>query len=457
MDSLMKILEGRRSFQQSADCSPDDFRPAVAPAGAESDDPWLFRRFRTWWTLAAICLVADGNGFLSKQDNTYYHKSVTDLYASDPVLLIVTIATWVVVAGLMVGHIAPTVRTVLKQKPLLAVAVFAVVSTFWSQVPLVTFKRAIMLSLVFAFAWFFATYYSPADQRRMLLAAGAILAIASMVWVILLPSYGIASSGEVIGEWKGVFGQKNDLGVAMFAFFSVLPFCRIPDRRRLFAIILEAILPLLLIFKAHSRESLVILALFVGVRVIGPVIARKRREQLPFILYTAVTSIVGVLLGWNIVLSFLGKGSVESWSGRLTEWAPAVPYIFQHLWLGYGYGGFWTGDGDSLNVMRILHVTTRGLDSGYVENMLEFGLVGMSIMLIVVLVAVRDFLRILRLHAVPLIAFWYVGFILLTWVEAVVGTTFPVPNQCPTFIFVVACCGLTQLSSDLLVNHRSLK
>jgi O-antigen ligase len=31
---------------------------------------------------------------------------------------------------------------------------------------------------------------------------------------------------------------------------------------------------------------------------------------------------------------------MASWPGRLTEWAAAVPYMFRHLWLGYGYQGF---------------------------------------------------------------------------------------------------------------------
>jgi O-antigen ligase len=186
-------------------------------------------------------------------------------------------------------------------------------------------------------------------------------------------------------------------------------------------------------------------ALFIGVRVLGPAIVRSRREQLPFILYATVSCIGGVILGWNIVLSFLGEGAAASWSGRLTEWAAAVPYIARHLWLGYGFAGFWTGEGDSLNVMRVLHVTTRGIDSGYVENMLEFGLVGMSIFLIVLLAPVRDFLRLLRQPAVPLIALWYVSFILLTWVLAITEYTFP-GNSIITFIFVVACCGLRNLS-----------
>jgi hypothetical protein len=46
-------------------------------------------------------------------------------------------------------------------------------------------------------------------------------------------------------------------------------------------------------------------------------------------------------------------------------------------------------------------------------------------------------------------AFWYLSFILLTWVEAVVGNTFPIPGMAPTFIFVVACCGLTHMREAL--------
>jgi O-antigen ligase len=329
---------------------------------------------------------------------------------------------------------------------MLAVAAYAFVSTLWSSVPLVTLKKSILLCLTFAFAGFFATYYSQADQRRMLLAAGTILGIASVAWVILLPQYGVATSGEVAGEWKGVFGQKNDLGIAMFAFFSVLPFGRILNRGRLLTVTFQAILPLLLIVKAHSRESFIMLALFMVVRVLGPRIARMRHEQLPFVLYTTVCLIVGVVVGWNQLLTLLGDGAVNSWSGRIHEWSPVVPYIFQHLWFGYGFGGFWTGHGDSLNVMRVLHIVARGIDSGYLQTMLEFGLVGTSIAFIVVLKAVRDFLRLLRRPAVPLMAFWYVGYILLTCVLAITDNAFPSNITAPAFIFLVACCGLTNLS-----------
>jgi hypothetical protein len=289
----------------------------------------------------------------------------------------------------------------------------------------------------------------------MLLAAGAIMAIASLAWVMLLPSYGIASSGELAGEWKGVYGQKNDLGIAMVAFFSALPFCQIPNLRRFLTIVFQALLPLLLIVQAHARESIILAALFVGVRIYGPIIAKSRRDQFPFFLYPVFCGVVGIVLGWGLVLSLLGEGALQSWSGRIREWSAVVPYIFQRLWFGWGYAGFWTGEGYSLEVMKSLHATLSGSDSGYTDNILSFGLVGMSILVIVVFASVRDFLRIFRSRSVPLIAFWYVSFILFTWVEAFVGDTFPMPGFIPTFIFVVACCGLTDMTRKKAFQPRT--
>lgn len=412
------------------------------------DNPSLFKRSRTWWTLLALCLLADGNGFLTKQDNSYYHQAVRQRYASSPLLLIFTIALWAIVAALISRSVAPILRTMLKQKALLALLAFVVVSALWSEVPLVTLRKALLLSLTFAFAWFFASYYSPADQRRMLLATGTIMAFASLVWIALLPSYGVATAGEVAGEWKGVFGQKNELGISMVAFFSLLPFRRITDIRKLFSLLLQSILPILLVVKAHSRESLIFALLFVGVRILGPLIARSRREHLPFFTYVAASVFLVVFLGWQMLLSFIGVGAVTSWTGRLHEWDAVMPYIRGHFWLGYGYGGFWTGQGGSLKVMNSLHVALMGSDSGYTDNMLSFGMVGMMILLIVLLVSVRDFLQLLRRPTVPIMAFWYVAFTVLTWVEAVVGNTFPVPSFATTFIFVVACCGLTNMKGE---------
>jgi O-antigen ligase len=332
----------------------------------------------------------------------------------------------------------------LKQKAILAFVVLAYLSMFWSQDPQLTFRKATLLFLACAFAWFFATYYSPADQMRLLLAAGVIVAVASMAMALLLPQYGIAWGGE----WKGVFGQKNRLGLSIFFLFSGLPFCRISSAGRLLTLAVQAVLPIGLILLSQSKTSLILAVVLVVVRVFGPYIARRRRDQLPFVLYSAVFGIpliaFAIVAGKDIVLSLLGRETTLT--GRTDHWALIATYALRHPWLGYGYNAFWTGAGDSLQLMRSVGGAMIGSDSGYLDTMLQFGLLGMVLLLLAMLILVRDFASLFRGAVVPLIAYWYVAVILATFIGSFTEGLFPIPIGITTFIFVVACAGLRNLA-----------
>jgi O-antigen ligase len=330
-----------------------------------------------------------------------------------------------------------------EQKAMLAFGALAYISALWSQDPLLTSRKATLLFLAFAFAWFFATYYSPTDQRRLILAAGVIVALASVAMVILLPEYGIAS----LGEWKGVFGQKNSMGLSIFFLFSGLPFCPIASRRQLLAVAGQAILPIGLILLAQSRTSLILAIVLTAVRVLGPLLARSRRDKFPFILYVSFVGIsltaLVVTIGRDIILPLLGRN--ETLTGRTDHWAILSTFAIQHLWLGYGYSAFWTGTGDSLRVFTKVGAVMNGADSGYLETILQFGLVGVGLLLIVLLVAARDFVRLFRRASVPLIAYWYAGLILVTVVGSFTEDLFLNSTGITTFVFVVACAGLRNL------------
>ena len=421
---------------------------------SDTGDPSLFRRARTWWLLLALFLMAQANGLFTRQDESYWSlKSLPQTYESSPVLLLLTAILWGICVALMVGHIRLTLGMMLKQKAVLAFVVLALISTVWSQDPSLTLRRTTVLFLIFAIAWFFATYYSPADQMRLLLAAGVIVALTSIAMALLLPQYGIASGGE----WKGVFGQKNRMGLGIFYLFSSLPFCAFPNGRRLLTVMLQAILPIGLILLSQSKTSLILTVVLIAVRVLGPFIARRRREQLPFMLYAVVFGILGTVLalsvGRNILLPLIGRDS--SFTGRTDHWTVLLSYATKHLWLGYGFQAFWNGTGDSLSVIHNIGATMKGSDSGYVDNMLQFGLVGMGMLLILLLVCVRDFARIIRSPSVPLTAYWYAGIIIVTFVGSFTEMLFLVPTGISDFVFVFACAGLKNASEVEHINATS--
>jgi hypothetical protein len=59
---------------------------------------------------------------------------------------------------------------------------------------------------------------------------------------------------------------------------------------------------------------------------------------------------------------------------------------------------------------------------------------------------VRDFAKLFRRASVPLIAYWYGGLILATFVGSFTEGLFLMPVGITTFIFVVACAGLRSLA-----------
>ena len=181
-------------------------------------------------------------------------------------------------------------------------------------------------------------------------------------------------------------------------------------------------------------------------RVSGPFVKNSRRDQLPFILFATICAVLGVIFGREIIFYLLGRDSTLT--GRTHEWSIISSYALRHLWLGYGYQAFWTGTGDSLRAITLIGGGIRGSDSGYLDTMLQFGVAGILLWLIVVLVTVKDFVRLFRRNSVPFIVYWYAGLILATFVGSFVGGMFLSPTGINSFAFVVACAGLRRLRSE---------
>jgi exopolysaccharide production protein ExoQ len=408
------------------------------------EDSSLFHHARTWWLLLALLLLADaGTIFTVASGQGKSLIALRQYYAtSATLLLLLTIALWGIVAGLAVTRLGPTLRLMLKQKAILAFSILAFLSLLWSQEPQLTFRRAIALFLTSVFAWFFASYYAPSDQMRLFVAAGVILALSSVAMALVLPKYGLDSGGE----WKGVFGQKNELGHSMLFLFSGLAFRPVSSGRPLRTVVLQAILPLGLIVLSQSKGSLVLAILLVAVRLYVPFVKNSRREQLPFIFFATICAVLGAVFGRGIILSLLGRDSTLT--GRSHEWAVLSFFANRHLWLGYGYAAFWTGSGDSLNAMKLVGGAMRGSDNGYLDTLLQLVLVGIVLWLIVMLVTAKDFVRLFRRAFLPLTSYWYAGLILVTLVGSVAEDLFPMPSGVATFVFVVACAGLRRLSLE---------
>jgi len=411
-----------------------------------AEDPLLFRRVRTWWTLIALFLIAQAGGLFSDhgKKSQYLMKTIKEK-TNDPshALLPLTLAMVAICIGLMVRHAGPMLRLMQRQKALLAFPVLAFVSTLWSQAPLLTLRKAALLALGFAFAWFIATYYSPPDQMRVILAAGILVALASAAMAILLPQYGTSWGGE----WKGVFSQKNHMGIGILLLFAGLPFCAISSRRRLLTLASQAILPLGLILLSRSRTSWFLTIFLIAFRLFGPAITRARKEKIPFMLYSVGFFLVAAAVSLGLILQMLGRDL--TFSGRTHEWAIIAPFTLNHFWLGYCYQAFWIGDVGDSGIVEHLIGGQNVADNGYIDGMLQLGLVGVVLLAVILMVCARDFRRLLRRSSVPLIAYWYAGLILATLVGSFSESLlWGGSYQFNWFMVVLGCAGLRTLSLE---------
>ncbi len=301
-----------------------------------SEDRFLFRRAKTWWVLLALFLMASGNGFLVVQERFNFGLDVLKNHAHPPPILWVISAMMALICLVLIaGSMRKTIRQMLRQKPVLAFAVLALVSTLWSQVPYQTFRTTCFLILSMLFAWFFTTLYSPPDQLRMILALGVLVSVASIIWVIMLPQYGVAYSGE----WKGIFAQKNILGASMVFLFAGLLFRSPFSRRRLLILLVQSIVPLVLLYMSKSRTSWILAVFFIAVRVLGPFVFRVKKEAIPVFLFATLIGLSVGVASLGFILSLLGRDFTLT--GRTHSWSVIFPFALSHFWLGYGYQGFW--------------------------------------------------------------------------------------------------------------------
>ncbi len=423
--------------------------PSRAPAITIQNpgDPSLFSRARTWVTIIGLFLMAQGNGLFTKQDKTYWSlKDLNQVYDSKPNLLWLTSLLWVICLSLMVTSIVPTLRVMVKQKAILAIGLLAVISTLWSVEPSLTARRGTLLLLLFAFGWFFSTYYTPADQSRVLLAAGVVVALACIAMVVVFPEYGIATTGE----WKGIFGQKNRMGLGLFYLFSSLPFRPLPNVRRVFVLLLQAAVPIALILLSQSKTSLILTTILVAVRFIAPWIASRRRDQLPFaifsVIFGAIVALTLALTAQSIILPLLGRDA--SLTGRTDHWAILLGYAFRHFWLGYGYEAFWTGTGDSLAIISRVGGAMKGADSGFVDAMLMLGIGGIILYVVVAIACARTILAVYRKGSIPMMAYWYAGVIIATLIGSFTENLAMSPTGVSSFVFALACAGLGNLKDE---------
>jgi len=299
-----------------------------------------------------------------------------------------------------------------RQKWLLVLFAYMLVSTFWSDITAIAFRRWVREIIVVVIAFSLMSEANPRQAFESVMRRCAyILLPYSVVLIKYYPALG-RSYGKFSGieMWTGVTGQKNLLGrLCMISILFLLSslYQRWQERPRTrwgravaWADISVIIVGVYLLIGSHSSTSLATLLL--GGGILGGLLQfRRLKLTVP---QPALLASVVFLMAFGTATPFAGGADVadltgllgrdQTLTGRTEVWADAIAAWKQRPVVGYGFGSFWTDARRKTYDIPTAH-------NGFLDILLEQGGLGLVLCTLWLLSCARQLRRALRHDYVP--------------------------------------------------------
>jgi len=306
------------------------------------------------------------------------------------------------------------VSDVLRQNPAIVLMfAYMTVSVTWSEVGVDSAKRLFRAYGDLAMVLLVASEARPFEAMKVLVRRIMIILIPlSLVLAKYYPDIGRwPEKNWAQDTWIGVATHKNTLGPLCFlaAYYCLVMLLETRRRRPSWLQTIRA-MPLETAYlgmsiyllngngQDRSVTSILTFCLAVFLYVFFERFRRTPKKILPFLIIVCV-SITVIQLGATLLLdrSLLNmasdlRGKEEYLSGRGELWPEVIKEANKHPWIGAGYGGFW-----SPRVLTMMHSMfswgPAQSHNGYVETYAQLGIIGLILLALVILSAVRGAIR----------------------------------------------------------------
>jgi exopolysaccharide production protein ExoQ len=285
-------------------------------------------------------------------------------------------------------------RAVKDNSWLIVLVAYMLVSMLWSSMPATSFFRWVRMMPAILMAFVILTEPSPRQALESILRRSTYILIPfSFILTKYFPAYGVEyGRWSGIRMWIGVATQKNGLGrlCILSAFYLIWALTRRRQgqnprvwKYQTYLELLILLLSLYLLmgpahdpFYSATASYSFILAIIIYS---GLLLMKRAKIRLaPGFL----VAIISILMIFGIVTLFTGGTTVGSaasragrdatLTGRTAVWTRLMPVAMRHPFLGGGIGGFWTPEKRGLFEISEAH-------SGYLEILLDLGIVGLLI------------------------------------------------------------------------------
>lgn len=327
--------------------------------------------------------------------------------------------------------------------PILALLLYPV-----SQQPTRTISSGALLLAGVLLLYYIMSRYSIDQVLELFLVLGTITIVASMVFALALPQYGLDQMGGHSDAWKGIFSAKNYLGNMALFFLTVAISYRGRTSWLRCVRISQIIFCLIAIAFSRAATAYMLTAIYmVGLVVMKTLHGFRKKDYFVvclvlLVIFSAATVVIVV---WpDSLFTLLGKD--VTLTGRTGIWTAVSASIAKRPLLGYGYQAFWLGlEGESYRVILAVSWVLAQAQNGFLDVTLEMGVLGLAIVLLVFGFAFRDAVVCLlrsredtHLRAVE----WYLTIVVLTLIYNLDESFLFDPKHLGSMIFLLACVGL---------------
>lgn len=347
------------------------------------------------------------------------------------------------------------IKIITADKWLMITLIICILSILWSFDYEQTMRRLIALIGTTAFGVFLAWRYSVREIVNLLAISLGLSALLSLCFVLLLPSYGVAT-GIFDGNWKGVYTHKNHLGRFMTLGSFALLLMAIYTRKYRTAKWGMFFLTVLLVVKSNSKSALIILLLVVVCSFLIKVLNFNTYILISFItvlfLFSAIL-IAGVFLNADYLTNLIGRDLTLT--GRTEIWQAVLDKIKEHPILGYGYNAFWSTYSEYSYVWKAMHWEAPHAHNGYLELILDIGLIGFLPFIMGLIVNFYKSIKIYILYG-TIEGVWMIGFLLILLVSSITEITFMRTNNIYWVLYVASVLSLRTKGVETKTNTAGI-
>jgi O-antigen ligase len=327
--------------------------------------------------------------------------------------------------------------------PILAFLLFPV-----SQQPTRTISSAALLMGGVLLVYYIMSRYTLHQVFELLLVLGTVTMVASVGFALALPQYGLDLKGGHETAWKGIFSAKNYLGNIALFFLTVAVSYRARNSFLRSLRLSQICLCLAAIAFSRAATAYMLTAVYVVYFAIMATLHRFRKTDylvVGAVLFAAVSTVAAMIVVWpELLVNLLGKDLTLT--GRTEIWSAVMDSIAKRPLLGYGYQAFWLGlEGESYRIILAVSWILAQAQNGFLDIVLETGVVGLAVVLLVFGFAFRDAVVCLlrsrddgQLRAVE----WYLAIVVLTLLYNLDESFLFDPKHLCSMLFLLACGGL---------------